>query len=83
MSYVTREVKIVTATAKVFNIETEEIELISKNFYDDETEKQMFKGFENDGFKVLKITEITENTFIGRMTKEYFALNCEYYKDER
>ena len=83
MSYVTREVKIVTATAKVFNIESEEIEVVKKNFFDDETEKQMMKGFENDGYKVLKITELDTNTFIGRMTKEFFALNCEFYKDER
>ena len=83
MSYVTREVKITTATAKVFNIETEEIEVVNKDFFDDETEKQMMKAFENAGLKVLKITDIQESTFIGRMTKEYFALNCEYYKDER
>lgn len=83
MLYVTREVEIQTATAKVFNVETEEIETVSMKFYDSETEKQMLKGFENEGYKVLKITGVSTDKFIGRMSRKDFALNCEYYKDER
>ncbi len=83
MTYVTREVEVINATAKVFNVETEDVETITRSFYDGETEKQIEKALEKEGFKVLKVTGIDKVTYIGRMSKAFFAQNCEWYKDER
>lgn len=83
MMYVTREVEITKATVKIFNAETEDIEVMSFEFFDGETEKQMVKAIENMGHKVLKITGTETRKFIGRMTRKFFAENCEYFKDER
>lgn len=83
MLYVTREVEVLKATVKVFNEETEEIEVKIFEFFDGETEKQMARAIESQGHKVLKITNVESVKYIGRMSREFFARNCEYYKDER
>lgn len=83
MTYVTREVEEITAAVTIFDKKGKSMDIVEFTFYDGENEKQIEKAVEKMGYKVLDVEITNVKKYIGRMSKETFALYCEYYKDER